>query len=243
MGATEVGLEATARPTHSRRRVVVVADNSLIVEAICIGFRKCGEFDLVGHADGRSTPVTVILGARPHVVLLDDMGRSGRTLELIGEFQSADAQVTTIVLSVAPLPNWIEQLFEAGAAAVLAKETHPAALATLVRETLDNHIVHLQPLGRAEPRLSGSGPATADRPLTARELEILRLVASGTANSDIAKRLWVTEQTVKFHLRNVYRKLNVSNRTQASHFAHLHGLISTPTALESWGGAAVSVAT
>ena len=53
--------------------------------------------------------------------------------------------------------------------------------------------------------------------LTARELEILRLVASGNSNRRIAQRLWVTEQTVKFHLSNVYRKLGVANRTEASH--------------------------
>ena len=53
--------------------------------------------------------------------------------------------------------------------------------------------------------------------LTPRELEILRLVAAGASNGHIARQLWVTEQTVKFHLSNVYRKLGVANRTEASH--------------------------
>jgi DNA-binding CsgD family transcriptional regulator len=69
-----------------------------------------------------------------------------------------------------------------------------------------------------------------DFPLTERELEILRLVASGSTNGDIARRLWVTEQTVKFHLRNIYRKLGVANRTQASHFAHVRGLVGPVSA-------------
>ena len=63
-----------------------------------------------------------------------------------------------------------------------------------------------------------------DLPLTGRELEILKLTAAGFTNGDIARRLWVTEQTVKFHLRNVYRKLNVTNRTQASHIAYVKGI-------------------
>ena len=64
--------------------------------------------------------------------------------------------------------------------------------------------------------------------LTGRELEILLLVASGASNARIATRLWVTEQTVKFHLSNVYRKLGVRNRTQASHYAHISGLVAQP---------------
>ena len=74
--------------------------------------------------------------------------------------------------------------------------------------------------------------ATDDCPLTTRELEILQLVARGSTNGEIARRLWVTEQTVKFHLSNIYRKLEVGNRTQASHYAHVNGLVldEQPTA-------------
>jgi DNA-binding NarL/FixJ family response regulator len=68
--------------------------------------------------------------------------------------------------------------------------------------------------------------ATEDCPLTTRELEILKLVAGGSTNVEIAQRLWVTEQTVKFHLSNIYRKLEVGNRTQASHYAHINGLVA-----------------
>ena len=61
--------------------------------------------------------------------------------------------------------------------------------------------------------------------LTRRELEILQLVAEGHSNSQLAKMLWVTEQTIKFHLSNIYRKLDVSNRTEASRWAQLHGIL------------------
>jgi DNA-binding NarL/FixJ family response regulator len=64
--------------------------------------------------------------------------------------------------------------------------------------------------------------------LTRRELEILRLMAEGHSNTDLAKMLWVTEKTVKFHLSNVYRKLGVSNRTEAGRWAQLNGLLRTP---------------
>ena len=60
--------------------------------------------------------------------------------------------------------------------------------------------------------------------LTRRELEILQLVAEGHSNAQVGRMLWVTEQTVKFHLSNIYRKLDVSNRTAASRWAHEHGV-------------------
>ena len=67
---------------------------------------------------------------------------------------------------------------------------------------------------------------TKECPLTDRELEILRLAAAGNTNSQIARELWVTEQTVKFHLSNTYRKLGVANRTEASRYAHVHDLVA-----------------
>jgi DNA-binding CsgD family transcriptional regulator len=62
--------------------------------------------------------------------------------------------------------------------------------------------------------------------LTRREVEILRLVSEGHSNAQVARTLWVTEQTVKFHLSNIYRKLDVGNRTEASRWAQLHGVLS-----------------
>ena len=71
-----------------------------------------------------------------------------------------------------------------------------------------------------------STAAAADRDgLTPLELEILRMVAGGASNGRLAKTLWLAEQTVKYHLSNTYRKLGVANRTQASHYAHVHGLL------------------
>jgi DNA-binding CsgD family transcriptional regulator len=66
--------------------------------------------------------------------------------------------------------------------------------------------------------------------LTRRELEILRLVAEGHSNAQLARMLWVTEQTVKFHLSNIYRKLDVANRTEASRWAQRRGLLDTQPA-------------
>ena len=212
------------RQLSAMKRLVIVAENPTIVEAIRMGFRNNREFNLVGRADGRRTSHQTILGAQPDVIMLDDMERSDKALELTRAIRSANENVTIIVLSVQLDPEWIDCVFSAGANALISKATRPAALATLVRESVSGHIVL-----RHAPRQAtgGMGPACTsdDLPLTRREFEILQLVASGSSNAHVAHKLRVTEQTVKFHLRNIYRKLDVANRTEASHYAHVRGLV------------------
>jgi DNA-binding NarL/FixJ family response regulator len=77
--------------------------------------------------------------------------------------------------------------------------------------------------------------------LTRRELEILRLVAEGRPNREVAQILWVTDQTIKFHLANTYKKLGVRNRIEASHWAIARGLVRPLRAVESIGAGAVAV--
>ena len=215
------------------QRLVVVADNSLILEAISIGLRHSGEFRLLGHVDARAVSWRSIVDAAPDVVLIDDMDRSDDALELIRRIKSASPATAVIVLTMSMDADWLDAIFDAGAGGTISKATHPAALATLVRETVSGHIVHrykrLAPaIGQfARPR------GNDDSALTLRELEVLRLVAAGSTNGEIARSLWVTEQTVKFHLSNVYRKLDVGNRTEASHYAHVNGLVSPPLVVVS----------
>jgi DNA-binding NarL/FixJ family response regulator len=201
----------------------------LIVEAIRIGFRKSGEFNCVGHADGRKTSARTILGAQPDVILMDDMDRSERAVELIREIRAEEGNSASvvIVLSMQMGAEWLGQLFDAGATGAISKATQPVALATLVRETVNGHIFRAFPVRPRPAAQFTPSLAVQDLSLTTRELEILKLVAAGATNGDVAARLWVTEQTVKFHLRNVYRKLGVANRTQAGHFAYVNGLVGS----------------
>jgi DNA-binding NarL/FixJ family response regulator len=203
---------------------VIVADNSLMVEAISLGFRKSGEFNLVGYADAHRTSPERVLGVEPDVILVDDMYQSQRAVELTRQLADRNQQVAIIVLSVEMDREWLQEISDAGATWVISKATHPVALATLVREMLDGHICHTHNHLRGNSSAGRARIAEAS-PLTSREVEILELVASGCTNGEVAGHLWVTEQTVKFHLRNIYRKLGVANRTQASRFAYVNGLV------------------
>jgi DNA-binding NarL/FixJ family response regulator len=226
-GASTLESCASRRPgTKPARRLVVLADNSLIITAIQIGFHQSDEFELVGSADPRKTSASTILRAQPDAILFDDLGQPAPTLELLREIREQDEEIIVLMLTVSLESACLDQLFSAGASAVISKATTPPALVTLVRETLNGNIVH-RPPPAAQVAGADATLEVSESPLTGRETEILRLLASGSTNGEIARRLWVTERTVKFHLRNIYPKLGVANRTQASHLAHIRGLVSS----------------
>jgi DNA-binding NarL/FixJ family response regulator len=133
-------------------------------------------------------------------------------------------RVRPIVLSMRDEPELIRDAFRAGAVAYVLKTSHPDDLASTVRQLFSHSVFHAAaPVEQEQTVPDGNGFGAAD--LTKREREILQLVAEGHSNAQLARMLWVTEQTVKFHLSNVYRKLDVANRTEAARWAQLHGLL------------------
>ncbi len=134
-------------------------------------------------------------------------------------------------------PGVIGALFAAGASVYCVRTAAAEDLAYAVRQAFQRSVYTA---GEAQEWSAPPSPAQTEpaaHELTRRELEILRLVADGHSNGQLAKKLWVTEQTVKFHLSNIYRKLEVANRTEASRWAHNNGLL-TPTQEQTLDGVA-----
>lgn len=208
------------------KRVLIVADHTLVVHAIRLALRQTSGFQVAGFVDGRQSVAHHLRTVRPDVVLVDDMHNAEHPLARLREVAELSPQATALLLTLRLEDAWLDEAFEAGASAVLSKGVHPVALGTLMREIVAGNVVH-------RPRRQRATPNTADCPLTARELEILRLAAQGYTNSRIARQLWVTEQTVKFHLSNTYRKLGVANRTEASRYAHMNDLVAPVAELAS----------
>jgi DNA-binding NarL/FixJ family response regulator len=227
MDTEAVGLKIASRA----KRLVLVADNSLIVEALRAGLRKSGEFNLVGYAHPRRTSASAILAVQPDAVLIDDVDETARAIELVRDLRVEAEHLSVLILTLDMSPTWLGEVFDAGATAAISKAMHPLGLPTLLRATLNGHIFHRFSFSRPGTTCQSDDITGEDLPLTSREREILLLVAAGATNGDVARKLWVTEQTVKFHLRNIYRKLDVANRTEASHFAHVNGLVSGSSAL------------
>ncbi|MGO9958940.1 MAG: LuxR C-terminal-related transcriptional regulator [Solirubrobacteraceae bacterium] len=215
------------------KRLVIVADNSLIVDAIAIGLRKSGEFNVVSHVDPHAASAATIAQLLPEVVLIDDMGQSPQVVDFVRQLKAQHDPPAVIVLTLTMESDWLDDVFSAGAVGAISKATHPGALTTLVRETVNGHVVHVSKRPSRSRGARIRGVTVEGLSLTSRELEVLQLVASGSSNGEIAQALWVTEQTVKFHLSNVYKKLDVGNRTEASHYAHVNGLVGTTQAAEA----------
>ena len=127
-----------------------------------------------------------------------------------------------IALSASSEPAQITRVLGAGASAYVTKRAQAEDFATAVRQSFEQSVFMR---GNAHG-VAGRSEAEKEARLTRRESEILRLVADGKPNQGIARDLWITEQTVKYHVSNIYRKLGVANRTEASRWAQLHGLLA-----------------
>jgi DNA-binding NarL/FixJ family response regulator len=205
------------------RKLVIVADSSFVIETIRIALRGSATFDLAGKVDGRRPVRAEIRAAQPDVVLVDEMHAGDDALTRIRECREEAPGATVLLLTMRMDDGFVGEALAAGAAACVSKSVHLPGLGSLIGEIASGNVVSAGRRAVRPPAL----PAGDE--LTAREHEILGLVAEGLTNARIAKKLWVTEQTVKFHLSNVYRKLGVSNRTEASRYAHEYGLTRQPS--------------
>jgi DNA-binding NarL/FixJ family response regulator len=159
-------------------------------------------------------------------------------INVLRQARELEPRLRAIVLSSFEDAEHIDAALGAGAAAYVVKTAHPDDFASAIRQVF-SHSVYL-----AGERKVAPAPVDVERQtqeasgLTRRELEILQLVSEGHSNAQLARMLWVTEQTVKFHLSNIYRKLDVANRTEASRWAQVHGLLQAPIQALAHAGAA-----
>jgi DNA-binding NarL/FixJ family response regulator len=200
------------------KQLVIVADHSFTARSIRLALRHTAGFRLAGFLDGRRPLLPMLTSLGPDIVVIDDGGQPDQVLARVGEAAQGAAAAKTVLLTLRKDADWLEDAFRAGADVILSKATDPASLGTLLREIARDNVIQRY---RPTPPAAGNAPCL----LTDRELEILRLVAEGHTNGRIASQLCVSEQTVKFHLSNTYRKLGVSNRTEASRYAHVHDLL------------------
>lgn len=153
---------------------------------------------------------------------LDDESMTG--LELIARVRSELPRLRIVCLGTDDSPAQIDRTFAAGANAYVLNRADAEEVAQAIRHVSSESTFF--PASARPPTPSPHAALVGSVRLTKREREILRIVAEGHSNGEIARRLWVTQQTVKFHLANIYRKLGVSNRTEAGRWAHLHDLVA-----------------
>jgi DNA-binding NarL/FixJ family response regulator len=209
-------------------RVAIADDHRLMLDGIKRALETAPDIKVVGEAMSGEEMLRIVPRTRPDVVILDLRMPKGDGLSTLAELRKTHPDLKVIILSMFEDSEHIDQALHQGAAGYVVKSINPLDLPSTIRQVVEGTVYH--PRGRGRPGVVGApqGPsAGGGHPggLTERELSILRLVAEGLSNLDIAGKLYVTEQTVKFHLSNIYRKLGVGNRTEATRYAYRNGLI------------------
>jgi DNA-binding NarL/FixJ family response regulator len=215
-----------------RRTAVLVDQHPLWLDTVAQVVARVN-VEVVGKATSSSSALALLEELRPDLLITGIKMADGEMdgLALLRRAREIDSELRAIVLSMYDDSAHIDAALAAGAAAYVLKTAHPDDLTSAIRQAFEHSIYLAGARPAAAPAVS---PPIDDSPgLTRRELEILQLVAEGHSNAELARMLWVTEQTVKFHLSNIYRKLAVANRTEASRWAQLRGLLATPAPLEA----------
>jgi NarL family two-component system response regulator LiaR len=200
-------------------RVLIADDHRLMVEGTKQALQRAGGFEVVGEAVNGVQVLPLVRRLKPDLVLLDLRMPQMDGLTCLSKIRKEFPDVKVAMLSVSQDPELIQTALKRGANAYIVKTIDPDDLAGALRQALDGNV--FTTAGVTE---DPAERAARDAGLTERELGIVRAVARGLSNEAISKELWVAEQTVKFHLTNIYRKLGVSNRTEAARYAFEHGL-------------------
>jgi DNA-binding NarL/FixJ family response regulator len=198
--------------------VVLVEDHALTRTGLKTALEASGEVRVVAEASDGIGAEAVILRERPNVAIVD-IGLPGRDgIALTRIIKTEAPQTRVVILTMHELDDEVLAALSAGADAYCVKSSDPATVIDAVRIVagggayFDPRIAHvvLRRLGAPSPQ-----PST-DSPLTPRELDVLRLIADGVGNQEIADRLFIGLGTVKGHIRDILEKLSAADRTQAA---------------------------
>jgi DNA-binding NarL/FixJ family response regulator len=203
--------------------VVIADDHRLMIEAVRCTLEAAGDFEVVGEATSGSQVLPLVSRMNPDVVILDLRMPGVDGLRCLDTIQARHESVKVVVLSGIDDPDTIQAALTRGASAFVGKHVDPRDLPSVVRQVVDESVYHA--LTHALP---ATGSPAQEAGLTPSEQRVLDALARGLTNKEIASELWLTEQTVKFHLTRIYRRLGVANRTEAVRHAYQNRLVSHP---------------
>ena len=203
-------------------KVLIADDHRLILDGISQALGEAQDIEVVASTHAGSQVMPLISRTQPDLVLMDTHMRGADRLSCLDLIRRRFPTVKIIVLSTVRDPERIQAALRRGASAYIVKTVDPRDLPSALRQAAEGTVYHA--LGTEDEEIGGAAKATG---LTERQLDILLALARGLSNQAISKELWVTEQTVKFHLANIYRALGVTNRTEAARYAFEHGLVES----------------
>ena len=207
-------------------RILIADDHSVVRQGLRMFLGLDGEFEVIGEAANGAEAVQLALELSPDVVLMDLLMPVMDGITAIGQIRRAQPDVEVIALTSVLEGASVASAVRAGAIGYLLKDTDSASLCAAIKAAADGQ-VQLSPEAAArlmrEMRTPEKPPVD---PLTDREVEVLRLIARGRANKEIARDLSIGEKTVKTHVSNILGKLGFQSRTQAALYAVSSGLVA-----------------
>ncbi len=203
----------------NRSTVMIVDDHAIVRGGLVSLLATTDDLAVVGEAESGADAVRMAAELRPDLVLMD-LSMPGE-LDGVGAtrgIRAHDPEVRILVLTSMAERTWIMQAVEAGADGYLLKHSEPEVILSGIREVIAGGSP-LDPQAARAVLSSRRAEAQEGIVLTPREEEVLRMVTEGFANKAIARRLGITERTVKSHLTHIFQRLGVADRTQAALWA------------------------
>jgi two-component system, NarL family, response regulator NreC len=207
-------------------RVLIVDDHALVRSGLRMLLESEGDFEVVAEAGTADEAVRAARLEKPDVVLLDVVmpGRSG--LEALSDVLEAAPDAKVLVLSMQDDPRYVREAFAAGASGYLLKEAADAELVAALREVAaGSQYVHPALGARIAAADAAAQARAAADPLSEREREVLRLLALGHTNQEIAKMLFISVRTAETHRAHIMQKLRLSTRAELVGYALAEGLL------------------
>ena len=210
-------------------RLLIADDHNLVRAGLCALISTEPGMEVVGQAADGIEAVLKARSLRPDIILLDlVMPRQGG-IEAIAEIKAEDPEARILVLTSFADDDKVFPAIKAGALGYLLKDSSPQQLLQAIHDVHRGESALDPAIARKLIRELNQPPdlPRTEEPLTAREVEVLRQVAQGLSNQEIADRMVVSERTVRTHVSNILDKLHLANRTQAALYAVREGLIGT----------------
>lgn len=204
-------------------KVVLAEDHALMRDAVKLVFAEVDDVELVGEVANGHDLLPLLARVAADVVLLDVQLPGVDGLGCLEALAENHPHVKVAMLSAVEDPQLIESAFRRGARGYILKSVNPFDLPATIRQIVEESVI-LRPLSLRD----GTTPAHRTGGLSEKEVAVLVELCHGHTNKQIAAQLWLSEQTVKFHLRNIYRKLGIKSRTEALRYAFEHDLAAAP---------------
>ncbi len=208
-------------------RVLLADDQTLFRVGLAGLLAADPRIEIVGQAGTGAEAVELAAALQPDVVLMDLQMPEMDGIEATRQIVAANSGVRVLVLTTFDLDNYVIQALKAGASGYVLKDSRPDAIVSSVMAVMAGEMVMASAVANRVLEMLTGTTTSKDfyDGMTTREVEVLRLLAGGMANKQIAYQLAISEKTVRNHVSNMYEKLNVYDRSQAVLYAVRKGLV------------------